>query len=223
MGGELPALPAIREILLDFCPPSPYQKDMMKRAVQFLFEVGMLKKTPRTGYQFLGSGGESVADHSFRTTVIGYVLASRQPEADRDRVVLMCLFHDFPEARTGDHNYMNKRYVRSDEAAALRHMLGDLEFGGEVKALAKEFNSCDSLEARISKDADQLDLILELKQQLDLGNPNAQDWLDYAVQRLVTEDAKAMAHEILDAHSADWWFDKDTDWWVNGSGNHNGE
>ena len=36
----------------------------------------MLKKTPRTGYQFLGTGKESVAEHSFRTAIIGYVLAS---------------------------------------------------------------------------------------------------------------------------------------------------
>ena len=59
---------------------------MMKRTAEFLFEVGMLKRTPRTGYQFLGSGGESVADHSFRTAVIGYVLASQELEADRNRV-----------------------------------------------------------------------------------------------------------------------------------------
>ena len=84
---------------------------MMKKAVHFLFEVGMLKKTPRTGYQFLGSGGESVADHSFRTAIIGFLLADRDERADRNWVVLMCLFHDLPEARTGDQNYVNKRCI----------------------------------------------------------------------------------------------------------------
>jgi putative hydrolase of HD superfamily len=197
---------------------------MMKRAVEFLFEVGMLKRTPRTGYQFLGSGGESVADHSFRTAVIGYVIASREPDADRSKVVLMCLFHDFPEARTGDHNYVNKRYVKTDEEQAVRDQVRGLPFGDEVLSLFKEFNSCDTLEARLAKDADQLDLILELKEQLDSGNPNAEDWLTYAVQRVVTETGKNMAKEILAAHSAEWWFDKKTDWWVNGSGNqHEGE
>ena len=101
----------------------------MKRIIEFLFEVGMLKKTPRTGYQFLGSGKESVADHSFRTAVIGYILATQQPAADRNRVVLMCLFHDFPEARTGDHNYVNKRYVTADEDGALRDQVRELPFG----------------------------------------------------------------------------------------------
>jgi putative hydrolase of HD superfamily len=194
---------------------------MEKRAIEFLFEVGMLKKAPRTGYQFLGSGGESVADHSFRTAVIGYVLASQENDADRNKVVLMCLFHDLSEARSGDHNYMNKKYVEVDEESAIRDQVRGLPFGDEIKALIQEFNSGDTLDARLSKDADQLDLILELKEQLDLGNPNAQDWLSFAFRRLHTDGAKKMAEEILTTHSTDWWFDKKTDWWVNGPENKN--
>jgi putative hydrolase of HD superfamily len=189
---------------------------MTKRTIEFLFEVGMLKKTPRTGYQFLGSGGESVADHSFRTAVIGYVLASQEPGADRNKVVLMCLFHDFPEARTGDHNYVNKKYVKTDEERAVQDQVRELSFGDEIVDLFQEFNGCDTLEARLAKDADQLDLILELKGHLDSGNPNAKDWLSYAVKRIITDGAKQMAQEILTTNSSDWWFDKKTDWWVNG-------
>ena len=192
---------------------------MTKRTIEFLFEVGMLKKTPRTGYQFLGSGAESVADHSFRTAVIGYVLASQEPGADRNKVVLMCLFHDFPEARTGDHNYVNKKYVKTDEERAVQDQVRELSFGDEIVDLFREFNGCDTLEARLAKDADQLDLILELKGQLDSGNPNAKDWLSYAVKRIITDGAKQMAKEILTTNSSDWWFDKKTDWWVNGPDN----
>ena len=194
---------------------------MIKRAVEFLFEVGMLKKTPRTGYQFLGSGKESVADHSFRTAVIGYVLSSQEPDADSNKVVLMCLFHDISEARCGDHNYMNKKYIEVDEESAIRDQVRELLFGDEIVALIQEFNSGDTLDAQLSKDADQLDLVLELKQQLDLGNPNAKDWLSFALRRLHTDGAKKMAKEILTTHSTDWWFDKKTDWWVNGPGNQN--
>ncbi len=192
----------------------------MKRIVEFLFEIGMLKKSPRTGYQFLGTGKESVADHSFRTAVIGYALASMEPKADLKKVVLMCLFHDFPEARTGDHNYVNKKYVTADEEGALQDQVNGLPFGEEVISLSNEFNDDISLEAQISKDADQIDLILELKEQLDFGNPNAKDWLKFAVERLLTENAKRMAEEILETDSTNWWFDKNTDWWINGSRNN---
>ena len=47
-------------------------RDRLTRVVDFLNECGMLRKTPRTGYQFLGSGSENVAEHSFRTAVIGH-------------------------------------------------------------------------------------------------------------------------------------------------------
>lgn len=193
---------------------------MMKRDVEFLFEVGMLKKTPRTGYQFLGSGGESVADHCFRVAVIGFVLACHEPLADRSKVVLMSLFHDFHEARTGDHNYVNKRYVEIDEERAVRDLTQGLGFGEEITALSGEFNRNNSLEAQLARDADQLDLILELKEQLDLGNRYAKDWLSYALQRLSTNCAKKMAEEILKTDSTDWWFDKKTNWWVNGPENN---
>lgn len=192
---------------------------MMKRLVEFFFEVGMLKKTPRTGYQFLGSGGESVADHCFRTAVIGYGLASLCSGADVSKVVFMCLFHDLPEARTGDHNYVNKRYARVDEESAIRDLLRNLAFGDKVRGLLTEFDLCRTLEARLSRDADQLDLILELKGQQDLGNRYAVDWISFAVRRLMTEEAREVAREILTTDSAQWWFDKNTDWWVNGPQN----
>jgi len=178
----------------------------------------MLKKTPRTGYQFLGTGGESVADHSFRMTVVGYVLSSMEPEADGNKVVLMCLFHDLPEARTGDHNYVNKRYTQVDEETALEDQVQGLPFGTEMKNLFREFNEAQTLEARLAKDADQIDLILDLKEQLDLGNSRAKDWLSFAVKRLLTEPGRKIARKILESESDGWWFDKNSDWWVNGNG-----
>ncbi len=177
----------------------------------------MLKRSPRTGYQFLGTGGESVADHSFRTAVIGYVLASMEPETDRSKIILMCLFHDFPEARTGDHNYVNKKYVTVDEEKATRDQIQGLKFGTEIMELANEFKISDTFEAKLSKDADQLDLILELKEQLDLGNLQAKEWLSFAVKRLLTESGRKVAQEILASERDSWWFDKKTDWWINGS------
>jgi putative hydrolase of HD superfamily len=190
---------------------------MLKRTVEFLHEAGMLKKTPRTGYQFLGSGSESVAEHSFRATILGYVLAGMEGGADIGKTIRMCLFHDLAEARTGDHNYVNKKYVAIDEKKALQDQTRDLPFGDDILALTDEFNAASTLEARIAKDADQLDLILELKGQQDAGNPNAEEWLVYALKRLCTESGKALGREIMTSKSDDWWFDKNTDWWVNGS------
>ncbi len=201
----------------------PYSVNTMKELINFLFEVGMLKKTPRTGYQFLGSGRESVAEHSFRTTIIGYLLSLQEPGADTHKTTLMCLFHDLHEARTGDHNYVNKRYVHVHEIKAIRDLAQQLPFGEEIIALTREFSEGQSLEARISRDADQLDLILELKEQQDLGNKSAAEWLYYAEKRLLTESAKRMAKEVMNTKFTDWWFEKRTEWWVNGPGSNKKE
>jgi len=192
----------------------------MKDLINFLFEVGMLKKTPRTGYQFLGSGKESVAEHSFRMTLIGYLLSLQEPKADAMKTTLMCLFHDLHEARTGDHNYVNKRYVQIDEDKAVQDLAKGLPIRDEIVSLTREFTEGKSLEACISRDADQLDLILSLKEEQDLGNAYAREWLRYAVKRLQTESARKMAQEILQTDSTEWWFEKKTEWWVNGPQNN---
>jgi putative hydrolase of HD superfamily len=191
----------------------------MKDLINFLFEVGMLKKTPRTGYQFLGSGKESVAEHTFRMTIIGYLLSLQEPQADSMKTTLMCLFHDLHEARTGDHNYVNKRYVQIDEDKAIQDLAKGLPFSDQIISLTREFTEGKSVEARISRDADQLDLILSLKEQQDLGNTYAREWLHYALKRLQTEAARSMAQEILETDSTEWWFEKKTEWWVNGPQN----
>ena len=47
----------------------------MIEIVNLLHEIGMLSSIPRSGFAFLGSGKQSVAEHSFRVTLIAYVLA----------------------------------------------------------------------------------------------------------------------------------------------------
>jgi putative hydrolase of HD superfamily len=187
----------------------------MRDSVNFLFEVGILKKIPRSGYQFLGTGRESVAEHSFRVAVIAYVLAKNEPKADIQKLVLMSLFHDFHEARTGDHNYVNKKYVTVNEDDAVNDFAKKLPYGEEIVSLFDEFNRRETLEARLSQDADQLDFILELKRQQDLGNLSAAEWLRYSVKRLTTDLAKQMAREIIATDSSDWWFEKNEELWAN--------
>ena len=189
----------------------------MKNIAHFLFELGMLKRTPRTGFQFLGSGAETVAEHIFRTALIGYTLAQLDGVAEPGRVVLLCLFHDVPEARTGDLNYVNKKYVRADESRAVEDLARTLPFGDDYRALHAEFVARGTREALIAHDADQLEMILALKEHKDLGNRYADEWYPFSVRRLQTEVAKSLAETIWTTDSSRWWFDGDSDWWVNGT------
>ena len=188
----------------------------MQSIANFLFEVGMLKRTPRSGLQFLGSGCESVAEHAFRVTCIAYVLARLEPDADEARLIKLCLLHDLHEARTGDLNYMNKKYISADESLAVEHMTSSLPFGEDIRAAVQEFNSGETREAALANDADQLDLILMLKEQQDLGNKYASEWIDFVLKRLKTSTGQNLAEQILKTDSTHWWFEDKSDWWVNG-------
>jgi putative hydrolase of HD superfamily len=188
----------------------------MKNIANFLFEAGMLKRTPRSGFQFLGSGAESVAEHIFRTAYVGYALGKMEKGIDVDRLIKMCLFHDLPEARTGDLNYVNKKYVTANEKKAVKDLTETLPFGSELSEIIKEYEEGRTAEALLARDADQLEMILALKEYKDIGNRYAEEWLGFSLRRLRTEAAKKIADVILETDSSLWWFSDKGDWWVSG-------
>lgn len=193
--------------------PSP-ESGPLRPIANFLFEVGMLRRTPRSGLQFLGSGNDSVAEHILRVSYLAFAMGRLVPGVDQHRLLLMCMLHDLPEARTGDLNYENKKYVTVDEGKAIREMAAPLPFGNEIVALLAELEQRTTLEARLAHDCDQLELLLVLKEEQDRGNPQTADWIQVALQRLREPVARELAQEILRTHSADWWWGDRGEWWV---------
>jgi putative hydrolase of HD superfamily len=178
----------------------------MKALANLLFEVRILKNIPRSGFHFLGSGRESVAEHSFLTTFVGYVLAQMHPEVNELRLLQMCLIHDLVEARTGDLNYVQKKYVTADEPKAIAELSKDIPFGPAVQSLFQEFDTAKTLEAQLAHDADQLALVLELKALQDTGHRGPEGWLPHVVARMRTEIGQRLAKEVLKTASDEWWF-----------------
>lgn len=178
----------------------------------------MLSKTPRSGFGFLGTGNQSVAEHSFRMAFVALAIASRLEKAvDRERLLLICLAHDLPEARTGDMNYVNKKYVIVHEEKALEELACESDLGKEAVGYIREYNEKLSLEAQIAKDADQLELLLCLKEEHDKGNPRAMEWFENGIKRLKLNMSKKMAEEIRNTPSDEWWVrDKEDPHWIHG-------
>ena len=192
--------------------------ERMKRLADFLFEAGMLRKTPRTGYQFLGTGSENVAEHSFRTAVVGYVLAD-MAGADVQRTAMLCLFHDLHEARTGDFNYVNKLYNSSTRTKAIEEATAGTGLTEPLVGMWDELEDADTKEAQLAQDADQIDFILNLKEQSDLGNTYAAKWMESALERLRTPEGKALAAQVAVTDHTDWWYKgPDESWWKNKNG-----
>jgi putative hydrolases of HD superfamily len=124
-------------------------------AMRFIFEVGMLKRAKRTGWWIAGiAEPESVADHSFRTAIVGTVLAAMEG-ADPARVALMCVLHDTQETRVGDVSRIGKRYVTTadnrsvtaDQVAACPAPVGET-----IASAVAEFEAGTTPEAIVARD-----------------------------------------------------------------------
>jgi len=179
----------------------------MENITKLLFEAIMLKNIPRSGYHFLGSGKESVAEHSFSITFIAYIMSKMTTGIDALRMISMCIVHDLPEARTGDLNYVQKKYVTPDEKKAVNDTVKNLPFGESIADLIREFNKCKTEEAMLAHDADQISFILELKTLSDIGYVAPKKWLNTVLQRLKTETGKQIAESIMKTEWDAWWFD----------------
>lgn len=187
----------------------------LKRLADFVQEASMLKNIPRSGFAFLGSGRQNVAEHSYQAAVFGYVLA-RMAGIDPARVAFLCLFHDLHEARTGDFNYVNHRYNSCRARDALMDASSGTGLEKELLAYWDELEGELSEESLLAGDADQLDLILMLHGELARGNEFARDWLDSALQRLKTQEGRELAEAILQSSPHRWWYDGvEQEWWIN--------
>ena len=148
--------------------------------------------------------------------MIAFALARMDGKVDADKVLRLALVHDLPEARTGDLNYVNQKYVTADEGRAAKDMSKGLPFGDELRDLLAEYRDESTPESIIAHDADQLEMLLELKEHFEKGITKAADWTPFLLRRLRTDTAKALAESILDGDPASWWFDRDSEWWVRG-------
>lgn len=189
-----------------------------KKIVNLMFEYGILAKTPRSGFHFLGTGNQSVAEHVNRVAFIGYALAMMDGTVDVLKVLKMCLLHDISETRISDLNYVHQKYVEKKEHSAVKDISDSVPFGKDIFDTIEEYEERKNKESLIVKDADNLEWILALKEEVDTGNTRALKWITPAIERLKTTHAQKIAKEIMKTDSNDWWFDKESQknkWWVN--------
>lgn len=189
-----------------------------KKIVQFLFEMGTMRKLPRMHRQLFlfDDFTDNIATHSYRVTIIGWFLAKLEG-ADPYKVSMMCLIHDMPEVRTGDHNWLHKRYTKIFENEIKDDQLGNLPFN-DFKEISDEYEERTSKESIIAKDADLLDQIFLLREYAWQGNKEAQVWLDGRSKnkdgdkssykdRLKTESAKKLYDITIKEDPNSWWYD----------------
>ncbi|OGP95008.1 MAG: hypothetical protein A2157_03020 [Deltaproteobacteria bacterium RBG_16_47_11] len=171
--------------------------------------MGQLKRVKRSGWWIAGvKDPESVAEHTFRTAVIAYLLA-RLEGADTGKAVLLALFHDLPETRTNDAHRIVRRYAdwRDVDKKAMSEQSKRLpeEVANEVVSFFEEFEKEVSSEAKLARDADLLECLIQAREYQALGYNDVTDWILNAQAALTTESAKKIAAECLRTEPKDWW------------------
>ena len=160
-----------------------------RQYIVFLNTIEKLKCNTRHSWTSSGRP-ESVAEHSWRLAVMALLCKDEYPNVDMDKVIKMCLIHDFGEAITGDiPAFLKTKAHEQDEEAAVETLLSMLpvtikeEFSSlfaEMKTLstdeAKLYKSLDNVEALISHNEADIATWLprEYEENLTYGQKNTQ-------------------------------------------------
>ena len=138
-----------------------------EKLIETLAVAERLKDATRHCYTSRGRR-ESVAEHSWRITLMAYLVSDEFPEADLEKLMKMCLIHDLGEAFTGDIPTFEKSEKDEEkdeekEASLLDEWVKQLPepFASEMLALYREMEERQTLEARIYKALDNLEALIQ--------------------------------------------------------------
>ena len=179
------------------------------RMCRFLYELGHLKRTPRTGWLVGGAPGriESVAEHSFRTAILAHVVAAAEG-ASPDRAATLGLYHDMPETRIGDIPYVGRGYLTAVDAetVATHQTAGmPLAVAEPIRQAIAEFEARRTTEAVCAKDADKLECLLQAREYQAAGAADIDGWIETSTAGLVTATARALAADAVRMRPGAWW------------------
>ena len=178
-----------------------------------LIELQRLKRLDRTGWTLRGlpNGTESVAAHSFGVNVVAMLLAdeikSRGIELDAERVLRMALMHDWAEARTGDMPktataYFDAEIRKRAEAEAFADIIAATgSAAAEYENVFHEYEQRTSIEARLVKAADVVDLLLQTLALERAGAKGLDEFWEVAVNAdfQLPASAAEVVSEVIDS------------------------
>ena len=107
---------------------------------------------------------ESVAEHSWRISLMAFFLRHEFPDLDMDKVVDMCLIHDLGECFTGDiPTFIKTDDDREVEDSLLNKWVQSLpeELSRDIAGLYKEMDAQETKEAKLYKSLDKLEALIQ--------------------------------------------------------------
>ncbi len=185
-----------------------------KAALNFFFELGMLRRNKREGWRVCGvEAPESIADHSLRAAQIGYVLALLEGYPKPEEVAAALVFHEIGECRVGDAHSISKMYGRLDEGKAAENQLSPLgKEGRKIMSLWKLAEHNNAVGGVIAKDADWLECAITAREYMDAGHAGAEEWIVSVERAVRTKSAKKLVAALRKSSPKSWWLRLQKEW-----------
>lgn len=181
-------------------------KTKLKQMTNIVYEASVVKRLQRTGWQIFGDNAEGVGEHSFITAVIAYFLAreiQKSQKINMEKILLMSLFHDFHEGRTGELDKIAKFYTTRYERKANIDIFKEID--AELLKMLDEYEDKQSLEARVVYEANVIAFSVEVKLLLEKGNVHAKEWLEANNKRLRIQESIELSKSLTKTDSHSWW------------------
>lgn len=170
--------------------------------IDFLNFIEILKRTPRHCWNTDGER-ETVADHSWRLALMPMLLEHDFSDVDINKVIRMCIIHDFGEAITGDiPAYLKTDAHEEIEKKAIDTLLDKLpdDIKKDFKALFIEMDALETKEAKLYKALDNMEaLVAHNESDISTWMPHEyQDALTYGADKVEwNEWLKKLREEIV--------------------------
>lgn len=178
--------------------------ERFNKFARFMGYVGDLKKLKRTGWVRSGiKNPESVADHSFRTTIMALVLAKRVG-VDQSKAVKMALVHDLAESIVGDltpTDGVSQEEKHRLEVDAFKKLCADIDNGDELLGLFQEFEDNETPLAQFVKRLDKLEMMFQAHEYgIEQPNVDLKSFWSY-IQGFDFGDLKEVYDDLETTHN----------------------
>lgn len=135
----------------------------VRKLIEILAIAEKLKNNTRHSWTS-SNRHESVAEHSWRLSLMAYLVKDEFPDADINKVILMCICHDLGEAFTGDiPAFIKTERDEIEENKEVRQFLRNLPepYNDELSALFIEMHAQKTIESRIFKALDRMEALVQ--------------------------------------------------------------
>lgn len=173
--------------------------------LEFMMIVGRLKRVPRTGWVIRKvENVESVADHMYRMALMTF-LVQQNDSLKRDRCMKIALVHDLAESLVGDIAPADgiskeEKHRREKEAMDKIISLVSEDVGKEIYALWEEYETQSSEEAKLVKDLDRFEMVLQAfeYEQLEKRPGQLQDFFESTKGKFQHSQVQSWVQELYE-------------------------